>query len=70
MKNYFCQEIVDEELLSEDFNFCNLYRETGGNVWAAPWCKVTHQGAYNFKGDYISSTQFDRLAQGDMLVAK
>jgi hypothetical protein len=66
--NFFSAEIVGEELLSEDFLFCHKYREIGGTVWAAPWCQVGHFGSYHFKGDYITSTKFDRVSQMEAIV--
>jgi len=66
--NFFSAEIVGQELLSEDFLFCHKYREQGGTVWAAPWCKVGHFGSYHFKGDYTASTELDRSCQKEMFV--
>lgn len=37
--------------LSEDYKFCNDWRELGGSVWMLPWAKTTHQGSYGFKCD-------------------
>ena len=34
--------------LSEDYNFCKLYRKTGGKVYLAPWTKVKHTGTLTF----------------------
>ncbi len=31
--------------MSEDFAFCNLYREHGGRVWIDPTCFVKHEGS-------------------------
>jgi hypothetical protein len=50
--DYFKVQNVNHELLSEDYNFCHLYREHGGTVWAAPWCVLGHFGAYLFSGQY------------------
>lgn len=50
--DYFKVQNVDHELLSEDYNFCHMYRELGGAVWAAPWCELGHFGAYLFSGQY------------------
>jgi hypothetical protein len=50
--DYFPVGVVDGKLLSEDFNFCHLYREHGGSVWAAPWCELGHFGSYLFSGQY------------------
>jgi hypothetical protein len=42
---------VDENkrLLSEDYNFCKLWRDKGNQVYLAPYVKVTHAGSYWFK---------------------
>lgn len=42
-------------LLSEDYHFCVKYREVGGKVYAAPWCKLGHWGSYLFEGSLIES---------------
>ena len=52
----FFTESIDPEsqrLLSEDYHFCHKWRELGGKVWAAPWCKIGHFGTYNFTGQLI-----------------
>lgn len=50
--DFFKVQNVDHELLSEDYNFCHMYREHGGDVWVAPWCVLGHFGAYLFSGQY------------------
>lgn len=40
-------------LLSEDYHFCALAREHGFKIFAAPWVKLTHTGAYTFNGDIV-----------------
>lgn len=37
-------------LLSEDYHFCRIWRESGGQVHAAPWCQLSHIGTYAFEG--------------------
>lgn len=37
-------------LLSEDYHFCRIWRESGGQVFAAPWCQLSHIGTYAFEG--------------------
>jgi hypothetical protein len=34
--------------LSEDYNFCRLYRKAGGKIHLAPWTKVKHTGTLTF----------------------
>lgn len=48
----FWQAIVDddsERLLSEDYQFCKLWKLSGGKIYLAPYIKVTHVGTYWFK---------------------
>jgi hypothetical protein len=53
--DFFKVQNVNHELLSEDYNFCHLYREQGGTVWVAPWCQLGHFGAHCFNGQYAES---------------
>lgn len=34
--------------LNEDFTFCNLWKETGGKIYGAPWVKLHHIGYHVF----------------------
>lgn len=45
---------IDETgvLLSEDYNFCVMWRKLGNKVYAAPWMTVTHSGEYSFRGNF------------------
>lgn len=40
------------QLLSEDYFFCESYRKIGGKVYCAPWCYNKHVGTYFFDGNY------------------
>ena len=42
-------------LLSEDYHFCELVREHGGEIWANPFIKLEHVGTYVFHGDILKS---------------
>jgi len=53
--DFFKVQNVNNELLSEDYNFCHMYREHGGTVWLAPWCDLGHFGAHCFNGQYAHS---------------
>lgn len=47
----FFQLCVDPDtnvLLSEDYFFCNKWREIGGKVHLAPWAILQHTGTYSF----------------------
>lgn len=60
--NFFPTPVVDDDLLSEDFGFCNAWRKIGGTIWAAPWCRVEHVGAYTFRGCYADQYAVERAA--------
>jgi len=48
----FWRTEVDEEsgrLLSEDYNFCKLWKSHGGKIYLAPYVKVIHAGTYWFR---------------------
>ncbi len=38
-----------ERLLSEDYQFCQLWKNFGGTIYLAPYVKVTHAGTYWFE---------------------
>lgn len=38
-----------QRLLSEDYQFCQLWKNEGGKIYLAPYVKVTHAGTYWFK---------------------
>jgi hypothetical protein len=40
---------VSERLLSEDYNFCKLWKDQGGKIYLAPYTKVVHVGTYWFR---------------------
>ncbi len=37
--------------ISEDYGFCQRWRDIGGKIWLDTEGKLTHIGAYNFAGD-------------------
>ncbi len=42
-------------LLSEDFHFCERWRQLGGQVFAQPFLRFTHIGPYVYSGDISKS---------------
>jgi len=52
IKEFFTTSIEPgtNRLLSEDYHFCRIWRESGGQVFAAPWCQLAHIGTYTFEG--------------------
>lgn len=52
IKEFFATSIDEESnrLLSEDYHFCKIARESGFTVWCAPWASFGHTGTYTFSG--------------------
>jgi hypothetical protein len=46
-------EKESQRLLSEDYAFCKIARESKIDVWAAPWVQLGHFGSYLFEGGLI-----------------
>jgi hypothetical protein len=40
-----------DRYLSEDYMFCQWWRNMGGQIWLCPWMKTNHIGTYAFHGD-------------------
>lgn len=53
VKEYFALDIVgkDDWLLSEDWFFCNLWKQHGGKIYADLSIKLSHFGSYEYKGN-------------------
>lgn len=62
IREYFSTKIdKDGTLLSEDYFFCDLWRENGGTVWANPFIRLSHVGTHNYTGDIVKA-EADRTA--------
>lgn len=55
---YFDCTILNNEYLSEDYFFCQLWRELGGKVFVALWTKTSHYGTLPVHTD-ISKKNFN-----------
>lgn len=54
VSEFFTTTIENDELLSEDYEFCRLWRSLDGKVYAAPWVGMTHIGNYEFSGNFYA----------------
>lgn len=61
---FFYTEIDNNRiLLSEDYAFCRAWQKVGGEVWAAPWVRITHSGDYNFAGQFANMLEINVVKQ-------
>jgi hypothetical protein len=49
---------VSERYLSEDYMFCQWWRNIGGKIYLCPWVKTAHIGTYHFQGDMPAVANF------------
>lgn len=54
-----CGKSPDGRYLSEDFFFCQRWREAGGSVWAATTVNLRHHGHHAFEGRYADEFKVD-----------
>ena len=50
--NVFEFSVTDHERTGEDFHFCDLWRATGGKVWADPFLLIHHHGEATYSGKF------------------
>jgi hypothetical protein len=44
-------KVYSDRYLSEDYMFCQWWRNMGGEIWLCPWMRTHHIGTYPFHGD-------------------
>ena len=57
----FFDTVIDEKserYLSEDYMFCQWWRNMGGKIHLCPWMKTSHIGTYHFQGDMPAVANF------------
>lgn len=47
-----------DRYLSEDYMFCQWWRNMGGQIYLCPWMKTHHIGSYAFTGDMAAVAHF------------
>jgi hypothetical protein len=60
IKNFWNTTVVDGRLLSEDYNFCNMWKSTGGKIYVYLLAKVSHIGNYIFSGVIFDQDSINR----------
>jgi hypothetical protein len=57
----FFDTVIDpasERYLSEDYFFCQSWRNIGGKIYLCPWVKTSHLGAYPFAGNLPATAKY------------
>lgn len=70
VKNFWETAVVDQRLLSEDYNFCSMWRSIGGKVYVDLLAKVTHFGTYAFSGSIIDPDTVQKVEDKPKTKAK
>lgn len=47
-----------DRYLSEDYGFCQRWRNMGGEIWLCPWMRTFHVGTYAFQGNMAAVANF------------
>jgi hypothetical protein len=47
-----------DRYLSEDYMFCQWWRNMGGQIWLCPWMRTHHIGTYAFTGDLAAVANY------------
>jgi hypothetical protein len=50
--NVFWTDVVDGQMIGEDYTFCDRWRATGGEVWVDPGMPLEHVGQKSYTGTY------------------
>jgi hypothetical protein len=53
----FWFDVVDNELVGEDFTFCNRWRAMGGEIWIDPNVTMSHVGTKEYTGNYAEAVK-------------
>src|SRR5690606_26226582 len=51
----FWFDVIDNEMVGEDFTFCNRWRKMGGEVWIDPTITMIHVGQKSYIGNYAEA---------------
>ena len=51
MRDYFPCKVVNNDYLTEDYAFCQFWREAGGKIWADLSICLNHEGWHSYSGN-------------------
>ena len=55
MNDFFPCKVVDGHYLTEDYAFCQMWREKGGKIWADLSICLNHEGWHSYKGNPLQT---------------
>lgn len=55
MNDFFPCKVVDEHYLTEDYSFCQMWREKGGKIWADLSICLNHEGWHSYHGNPLET---------------
>jgi hypothetical protein len=64
----FADAVVNQDHLSEDFEFCRRWKAIGGSIWLRPDMDFIHYGEYPFQGSFMKT--FVKKEEGDAARAR
>jgi hypothetical protein len=50
--NVFWTDVIDGQMIGEDYTFCDRWRALGGEVWVEPGMPLEHIGSKSYTGTY------------------
>ena len=55
MNDFFPCKVVDGHYLTEDYAFCQMWREKGGKIWADLSICLNHEGWHSYRGNPLKT---------------
>jgi hypothetical protein len=52
--DFFQSKVVNGKYMSEDYGFCELWKQSGGQLYTDLTCKLNHIGNFTYYGNHVS----------------
>ena len=60
MNDFFPCKVVDGDYLTEDYAFCQMFREKGGTIWADLSICLNHEGWHSYHGNPLETFSIEK----------
>ena len=60
MNDFFPCKVVDGDYLTEDYAFCQIWREKGGKIWADLSVCLNHEGWHSYHGNPLKTFEISQ----------